>query len=90
MSETPEYIQEFMDAVYEGYGALALSSFNEKLAIQDATKRIKAIEAELQRVRDALEWAATNCRGDVNAPCDEADCPIRNLGCCDRNALKGD
>lgn len=39
-----------MDAVYEGYGALALASFNEKTALVDGTKRIKALEAALEKL----------------------------------------
>jgi len=43
--DTPQYILDFLNAVYEGNAALALASFNEEVALCDATKRIVALQA---------------------------------------------
>ena len=47
MRETPIWITDFMNAVYDGYGALALSSFNEEKALKDATEKIRDLERKL-------------------------------------------
>ncbi len=46
MTERP-YIDDFMEAVYPGGGALALASFNEQTALEDATKRIAHLATQL-------------------------------------------
>lgn len=61
-SETPEYIMEFMRAVYPECAELMLASFNEKVVLEDATKRIRELEGAYRRgviegLRQYAWWA---------------------------------
>ena len=47
MSNVPKYIQEFSEAVYPDAPNLALASFDEQKFIEDATSRIRQLEAAL-------------------------------------------
>lgn len=49
-----EYIQKFMDAVYDGEGALALASFNEKETLLEATLVISDLRKENEGLREVL------------------------------------
>ena len=47
MSNVPKYIQEFSEAVYPDAPNLAIASFDEQKFIEDATSRIRQLEAAL-------------------------------------------
>lgn len=55
MSETPKFIEDFMEAVYPGAGHLALGSFNEQKALTDATERIQTLETALAAAQREIE-----------------------------------
>lgn len=47
-----QYIKDFLEAVYPGAVNLALSCFNEKTALIDATKTIKDLQSKLSESFD--------------------------------------
>lgn len=55
MSEEKKYIYEFVKAVYPEAPDLALQTFNEKVCLEDATERIKALEQQLKEKEESLE-----------------------------------
>src|SRR6267143_1064499 len=54
MAEVPAYIEEIMEAVYPGAGALALASFNEEKALRDATAAITELQNSLVEANPIL------------------------------------
>lgn len=60
MSVTPIWITDFMNAVYDGYGALALSSFNEEKALRDATEKIRSLESRARAYQEVVEAVLTS------------------------------
>jgi hypothetical protein len=58
-----KFIVDFMDAVYDGNGALSLASFNEEKALKDATEKIAALRARVE----ALEKAGSEFLAHVDA-----------------------
>ena len=54
MSKTPKYIMDFISVLAPGNEELYLSFFQERIAIIDATKTIERLEAENERLKDAL------------------------------------
>lgn len=62
MSDTPKFIEGFMEAVYPGAGHLALSSFSEKKVLEDATAEITRLRSLLDEAKAALrEFTYDNC-----------------------------
>lgn len=62
MSETPEYIMDFIKAIAPEAPHLYMASFNEEKAIRDATALITTLEAEQKVLIQALEWYAERAR----------------------------
>jgi len=51
MHNIPDYIMNFIVAVYPEAPELALASFNEKLALIDATETINELRGEVERLK---------------------------------------
>lgn len=75
-----KYIEDFLNAAYDGYGALAASSFNEKDALITATQRIAALEAERDQLRTQLEEARAPIR-KKHQPCGCQVCHCQGTQC---------
>jgi hypothetical protein len=50
----PNYIRDFLYAVYPDFGAAALACFDEKKCLQDATDIINELRAKHSRLVEAL------------------------------------
>lgn len=54
MNKTEDYIINFVNTVYNNYGELALSSFNEKTVLIDATNKINDLKKEIENLQFIL------------------------------------
>ena len=52
--EVKPYIREFLEEVYPKHVDLALSAFNEKTRLEDATDLIKSLQAEADKLREQV------------------------------------
>lgn len=58
---TPKYILDFIAAVYgKDYVDLAMASFSEKTAIQDATSVINSLRKENRELKERLDGSGRN------------------------------
>lgn len=56
MSKKENVVDLFLDTVYDGYGALAASSFNEEVVLRDATEKIIALQAQVEKLENQLSY----------------------------------